>query len=83
MTDIIIEKGVPVPERKYREYKYPYQGMDIGDSFAVTVPEGRSSSSMRSQMYSCARAYCLKVEQEKKFKVAIEPPNKIRTWRIK
>ena len=39
MTSINIEKGVPIPERKFnfssRESKYPLEHMEPGDSFRL------------------------------------------------
>ena len=32
-----IEKGVPVPKRKTRANKYPFESMQVGDSFFAPV----------------------------------------------
>lgn len=39
MTEITIEKGIPIPP-KSRRSKYPWEQMEIGDSFQV---EGQKS----------------------------------------
>lgn len=39
MSEIKIDKGVPLPEPKLQRFKkYPWSGMEVGDSFFVPGP---------------------------------------------
>lgn len=33
MTDIKIEKGIPMPDARSKSSVYPFEGMEVGDSF--------------------------------------------------
>jgi hypothetical protein len=35
VSDFVIEKGIPTPERKAQQTRYPFPQMDVGDSFVV------------------------------------------------
>ena len=43
MSDIQIEKGVPVPKAR-TPMKYPFEKMEVGDSFFVPKSQGNVSS---------------------------------------
>ena len=46
-----IEKGVPLPEHKKRyEKKYPFETMEIGDSFVVPIAPDKSPSGLFSSI---------------------------------
>jgi len=49
-TQLKIDKGIPLPARKGRAKKYPFDQMDIGDSFLVPVGATKSDSSIYSSM---------------------------------
>lgn len=48
---IQIDKGIPVPDhnRKYAK-QFPFEQMEIGDSFLVPLPAGKSPSSIYSAL---------------------------------
>jgi hypothetical protein len=44
-----IEKGIPIPEKQANGMKrYPFDGLGIGDSFFVPLPDGKSPSGLFS-----------------------------------
>lgn len=51
MTEIKIEKGIPIPEgRLGATVKYPYKDMEVGDSFYIAdYRKGRSSEAAMRQ----------------------------------
>ena len=49
--EIKIEKGVPVPPKSRnggRKLKYPFDQMEVGDSFAANAPQNTVLSSARA-----------------------------------
>lgn len=72
MTAIVIEKGIPAPEYFRRSRKYPYDQMEIGDSFAV--PAGMAESCRTGASRYGKR-------HGKKFSVHTTPDG-VRCWRI-
>jgi len=45
MSDFQIDRGLPIPEViKGRPMKYPFADMQVGDSFSVTLKQGRNAS---------------------------------------
>lgn len=46
-----IDKGIPVPDSDMR-VKYPFDLMDIGDSFIMQVPDGKKISSVQTSIIS-------------------------------
>lgn len=39
MSEIKIEKGIPIPEGRPRNRIYPWAEMEVGDSFVVQKPQ--------------------------------------------
>lgn len=72
-----IEKGVEIPKAKaFRQAKYPYQSMEVGDSFFVPSDEkGSPVTRMRSSVASY-----LKRNNELKF-IVREVEGGARVWR--
>lgn len=53
-TDIKIEKGIPLPKQNGRAVRYPFDGMEINDSFYV--PGIKSSADIRGSIgYAMAK----------------------------
>jgi hypothetical protein len=73
-----IEKNVPF-ERKKKETKYPFDKMEVGDSFFVECDEFNSSSRRASTM---ALALYHTKSEKKKFKSALCDGG-FRVWRVK
>lgn len=54
MSDFKIEKQVPVP-KSYRQHKYPFADMEVGDSFFV--PEDDGGNRVRDRVAPAANGY--------------------------
>ena len=77
-----IEQGVPVPaDRSIRNSKYPFEKMEVGDSFAVPVPDTERAGDYAAGIRTVAYAWGKK--RSGKFKVRIEGNHtSIRVWRV-
>ena len=73
MSDIKIEKGIPVPEGYSGESKYPFEHMAVGDSFAPAPPD-------RARVRAAAAWYA-KRHPRYRFTVRTTPAG-TRVWRI-
>lgn len=71
-----IEKGVPIPPRKIQS-KYPWDQMDIGDSFFVPSTSGYKLSKIQSNAY----AYGIKITPKRKFVIRTLEKG-FRIWRV-
>lgn len=84
---ITVEKGVPLPPprlgmHKRPAYPWPFATMEIGDSFAISVPEGVQANKVAAFLASNARR-CEKKQPGLKFTIRIEEGEKsVRCWRI-
>lgn len=74
MTEITIEKGKPIPQVSAR--KYPFDQMEVGDSFFVPVTENLDR--FRHNLRCAARAFGLRRHQQ--FTVRTEDGG-VRVWR--
>ena len=68
-----IEKGIPMPEKRSYEKKYPCSVMDVGDSFFVESKDKKEMSRISSSFATY---------KPKKF-AARSVEGGIRVWRIK
>lgn len=68
---ISVDKDIPMPKQRARETKYPYDKLDIGDSF--TVPD-------LSVQVVCNMNYRYGKKLSRKF-VARSADNVVRVWR--
>lgn len=50
MIEIKVEKGVPIPTARG---KYPWKGMEVGDSFVIV----NCTNSVKRGLHSCASRY--------------------------
>lgn len=41
MSEIRVEKNIPIPEKTDKREKYPWKSMDIGDSFLIEDKSSR------------------------------------------
>jgi hypothetical protein len=75
MTNFKVEKGVPIPKPKMgRHTKYPWNEMNIGDSFPVTIKQYltvRANVGYRNRTYN------------DKYFILRQCDGKYRVWRIK
>lgn len=52
-----IQKGIPIPESRGRpclDHGYPFDSMDVGDSFAVPVDPGTTRAAVQKHVMSVA-----------------------------
>lgn len=71
-TDFVIEKGVPLPQKRRRPSRYPFADMNVGDSFVT------SNKSVRGAMIAYAKRHpkkCLR------FIAEAQETGNIRVWR--
>lgn len=82
MTEIVIEKNVPMPNgRRQPKKDFPYAKMEVGDSFAVPVPDGEQvgqfSAKVRTQSYQWGK------QNKAKFSVLlVDEQTNVRVWRV-
>lgn len=74
-TEIKIEKGVPMPAKYGKRMTYPYNDMEVGDSF-----EFPTTSNYRTGCYNSAATATLRLAP-KKFTAKLQN-GKARIWRI-
>lgn len=73
---IKIQKGIEMPNTKGRKMKYPFDTMEVGDSFEY--PKGRAKNSVLSSAKSWAKR-----NKEKKDFAVRTVDGKFRLWRTK
>lgn len=42
MADVVIEKGIPVPPERKRGIQFPFENMEVGDSFYQDIVSANS-----------------------------------------
>jgi hypothetical protein len=67
-----IEKGIPAPSPKRRNYRYPFAEMEVGDSFVATSNTVRSAASTYSRRHKDKDICFVCTKQE---------DGRIRVWR--
>ena len=71
-----IEKGIPIPAPAGgRPAVYPLEGMDVGDSFFIPLPEGKKPQGTQSGVARAARRFADKTFSSRKVEGGI------RIWR--
>lgn len=75
---IAIDNDVPVPDYAPRPTTrvYPWEDMEVGDSFAV--PEGVKEQTLRSTAYAWAKRNA----PGRKFRVRRDESGRYRCWRV-
>lgn len=69
MSHIRVDKGIPLPKR------YPFEHMEIGDSFALPPGIPRTTVSIAAMRYGRDR--------DMKFTIRLMPDRSYRCWRVK
>jgi len=71
---IEIEKGVPIPTT--RMHSYPWEKMEVGDSFVVESEDPRTAKHLRVTGWDYGRRH-------RPFKIIVrqETPTTVRVWR--
>ncbi|QQN73927.1 hypothetical protein [Croceicoccus sp. YJ47] len=76
---IKIEKGVPLPSSRQAHVKYPFNEMEVGDSFKVTLAESHSENVTNLQRALGSRG----AQVLGKGKVATrQEGDAVRVWRV-
>jgi len=76
---IKIDKNIPIPSR---EIKYPFQDMEVGDSFAIDCEDIKKVRIMQASLI--ANINRSKYLKEKKFTTRTDGTKmEVRIWRIK
>lgn len=63
-----VEKNVPLPQR------FPFAGMEVGDSFAIPAGVNRTTVSVAAMRYA--------KKHGGKFTVRLMPDRSLRCWRV-
>ena len=77
ITTYQIEKGVAIPARNFKKSRYPFNEMDVGDSFIVPITGSKRTTQTR---LSASAASYSRYKQGRKFTVRVVE-NGFRVWR--
>jgi hypothetical protein len=79
-----IEKGVPLPSRRTKDaLLYPFDQMVPGDSFAVTLPEGREIKWLRQRLSSSFASWAKRNARGAQAATRVEPDGRsVRIWML-
>ena len=85
MSEFEVESGLAIPA-KVRTAKYPWEGMEVGDSFFVPQ-DGRGRTPLVSNLCSCAKGYAKRVGEGVDFVTRYVKEKGhgegVRVWRVK
>ena len=79
---IQIEKGIPLINSKGNNFGYPFDEMEVGDSFALKVKEGEDAAFLLRRVSSAKSYYQSKFNPTRKY-IARNMKTEIRVWRTK
>lgn len=80
MPKITLESGIPVPDSPYN--RYPFRGMQIGDSFFVFTRPGQTVAQLRRAVYAATRVPIRRMFQfEVRADLTCGRPG-VRCWRV-
>lgn len=84
MEEFKIDKDVPKPLKRSKGKKanYPFDKMEVGDSFFVSIKEGDNISKVQALVASSAKYYVLRNRLDVKFSTRTMVGG-VRIWRIK
>jgi len=77
-----IEKNIPKTRGKGNK-TYPFDEMEVGDSFLINVPADRKLNTMQAQTLSAALSYASHDGNGKKFTTRRQSDTSFRIWRVK
>lgn len=80
--EIEVEKGVPIPNGRYRPDKpqYPILDMEEGDSFFIECKRSEMAK-LRGRINSCINIHRSKIRGAAKFTIKVVEGG-LRTWRV-
>lgn len=82
----IIEKNIPIPERNKHWSRFPFDKMEVGDSFLVDLKKEKKTScnQLRQLLYREAIKYCVEMFSDAKFSFHCDRiAKKVRVFRTK
>ena len=90
MSSYKVEKGIPMPEAhsalRVRAEAYPFEGMEVGDSFAEAVDTNDPTqvSRVRSRLGQAIQRFKRVVDYNCQFSTRlVKDKSEIRIWRVK
>ncbi|MBA7529769.1 hypothetical protein ES705_21968 [subsurface metagenome] len=78
--DIVIEKDIPIPDACELSRKYPFQKMNIGDSFTIEATQ-ENINKLRSSVATAAYSWAKRKGDDRKFSTRVNG-NEIGVWRV-
>ncbi len=80
---ITIDKNIPIPEDKRSRFEeFPYNQMEVGDSFRIEAKDGQTIVSLQSGLSQNAKHWAKKTNSSFLFRTAMEGEG-VRIWRIR
>jgi len=83
-TGVTIDIGIPLPQDRRSNVRYPFGNMEIGDSFFVTVVSGDNGDRLKNRLSQATRTFGKRQDPERKFILRTRLENEIsgvRVWR--
>lgn len=80
--EVKIEKGIEMPRINSKNSYYPYEKMEVGDSFYIEVKEGENMWNVQSRLLTSSKSFILKNNLQWKFTTR-KMDKGFRIWRIK
>ena len=83
-TGITIDIGIPLPEDRRSNTKYPFGNMEVGDSFFVQVAAGDNGDRLKNRLSQASRTFGKRQDPERKYILRTRLENEIsgvRVWR--
>mgnify|MGYP003144867046 FL=1 len=80
-TGVTIDIGIPLPEDRRANVKYPFGNMEVGDSFFVQVAAG---DRLKNRLSQASRTFGKRQDPERKYILRTRLENEIsgvRVWR--
>lgn len=81
MTKFEIEKGIPMPEKQKKKTgaaaKYPWEQMEVGDSFFIPNPPTQANGRFTSMYAVASKRYAPKRFEQR------QENGGLRIWRVK
>lgn len=82
-----VEKNIPIPpdirNGGHGKRKYPFNVMEVGDSFLAPIKEGKRASDVINALTAAAHAFTKSQFGNPKFRIACRAlPEGVRVWRI-
>jgi len=77
-----IEKGIAIPPKNRKRALYPWEGMEVNDSFSVMAKPDQPIKSLQSLIMTAGRSYFKKRNIRAVFTSRTITKNKLRIWRV-